>query len=417
MFTVFPTGTTIYKPEKCYNGYTLYPSMKEGVGAILIDMNGNPVRTWPKFNSFMVDLLPGGSILGGQTGRIGKAYDHNWDNFSELPSLKNNSIGTHLFYLPSKNQKLELNLSHIYEYRYGGEMVDQPAHLALQSEERTHHVTMGSLDHQINFNNTNSTWITYLAAQHTARDHYTGILPDSSELNNHLIHPPYGTSATLTLQGGSQLNHQIQNFLGGSNTITIGGEYVLDDVLDEIEAYNYKVDQLTKNAGAFLQSDWEITPSFNLLSGLRADDHNMVDHLIFSPRMALMYKAKNTQLRLSWGQGFRAPQAFDSDLHIAFSGGGISRIMLGPDLKEERSNSISTSLNYDKASTHYIAGFTLEGFYTQLQDLSWRGSSRWWRTPRPQVLSNDYIGRGVSRCSDRRSTGRSRHGVFRRDVF
>ena len=78
MFTVFPTGTTIYKPEKCYNGYTLYPSMKEGVGAILINMNGNPVRTWPKFNSFMVDLLPGGSILGGQTGRIGKAYDHNW---------------------------------------------------------------------------------------------------------------------------------------------------------------------------------------------------------------------------------------------------------------------------------------------------------------------------------------------------
>jgi outer membrane receptor for ferrienterochelin and colicins len=39
-----------------------------------------------------------------------------------------------------------------------------------------------------------------------------------------------------------------------------------------------------------------------------------------------------------------------------------------PDLKEERSNSISTSLNYDKASAHYIAGFTLEGFYTQLQD-------------------------------------------------
>lgn len=297
-----------------------------------------------------------------------KAYDHNLDNFSELPSLKNNAIGTHLFYLPTKNQKLELNLSHIYEYRYGGEMIDQPAHLALQSEERTHHVTMGNLDHQINFNNNNSTWITYLAGQHTARDHYTGILPDSSELTKHLIHPPYGTSATLTLQGGSQLNHRIQKFLGGSNTITIGGEYVVDDVLDEIEAYNYKVDQLTKNAGAFLQSDWEITPSFNLLSGVRADDHNKLDQLVFSPRMALLYKLKNTQLRLSWGQGFRAPQAFDSDLHIAFAGGGVSRIMLGANLKEERSNSISTSLNYDKASAHYIAGFTLEGFYTQLQD-------------------------------------------------
>ena len=78
MYTVFPTGTTIYKPEKCFNGYTLYPSMKPGEGAILIDMNGNPVRTWPKFDSFMVDLLPGGTILGGQTGRVSKIYNHTW---------------------------------------------------------------------------------------------------------------------------------------------------------------------------------------------------------------------------------------------------------------------------------------------------------------------------------------------------
>lgn len=34
MQTVFPTGTTIYKPEKCFNGLTIYPSKKEGVGAV-----------------------------------------------------------------------------------------------------------------------------------------------------------------------------------------------------------------------------------------------------------------------------------------------------------------------------------------------------------------------------------------------
>ncbi|MCG8545684.1 MAG: arylsulfotransferase family protein [Alphaproteobacteria bacterium] len=78
MQTVFPTGTTIYKPEKCFNGFTLYPSKKEGVGAVLIDMNGNALRTWPKFNNFMVNMLPGGHILGGQTGRIMDAYDHNF---------------------------------------------------------------------------------------------------------------------------------------------------------------------------------------------------------------------------------------------------------------------------------------------------------------------------------------------------
>ena len=41
--TVFPKGTTIYKPEKCYNGYTIFV----GRGKInLIDMNGRIVRDW-----------------------------------------------------------------------------------------------------------------------------------------------------------------------------------------------------------------------------------------------------------------------------------------------------------------------------------------------------------------------------------
>lgn len=76
MQTVFPTGTTIYKPEKCFSGFTLYPSKKPGVGAVLVDMNGNTLRTWPKYTNFMVNMLPGGSILGGQVGRITDAYEH-----------------------------------------------------------------------------------------------------------------------------------------------------------------------------------------------------------------------------------------------------------------------------------------------------------------------------------------------------
>ena len=47
MYTGFPTGTTICNPEKCYDGYTLYLSKTLGVGAVLVDMNGEVVRTWP----------------------------------------------------------------------------------------------------------------------------------------------------------------------------------------------------------------------------------------------------------------------------------------------------------------------------------------------------------------------------------
>ena len=297
-------------------------------------------------------------------------YDHNDDNFSEIPLIENTSLGINTFFLPGENQKLELSLSSLNEYRFGGEMVDKPAYLTQQSEERTTSVLMGSLDYQINFNNDNTSLITYLAWQNTAREHYTGIIPDEAgELQTHLENPPYGTSDVSTYNAGLQLNHRLSNFIGGTNVLTLGAEYVEDDVFDEIDAYSYLIDQTTKDLGVFLQSDWELLPQLTLLSGLRMDKHNFVDQPVFSPRASLLYKLKDyTQIRLNYGAGFRAPQAFDADLHIAFAGGGISRISLSPDLLPERSQSLSGSINFDKPTEHFIAGFTVEGFYTRLND-------------------------------------------------
>ena len=41
--SVYPTGTTIYKPDKAWNGFTVLAG-REGV---TVDMNGNLVKTWP----------------------------------------------------------------------------------------------------------------------------------------------------------------------------------------------------------------------------------------------------------------------------------------------------------------------------------------------------------------------------------
>ncbi len=296
------------------------------------------------------------------------AYDANGDNFSELPELKDNSFGVNAFFLPNENSKLEASVSSMNEYRYGGEMVDKPAYLANQSEERTHSVLMGSLDYQLNFDK--SSLIFYYGGQRTDRDHYTGIIPDTEiEKQAFFAAPPYGISEVTTHQGGTQYNHRFDEFLGGTTVLTAGAEYVYDAVFDEIDLYNYLIDQTTKNLGVFLQNDWEVTPDLNFLAGFRVDKHNLLDHVIVSPRLSLLYKLKETtQFRLGWGTGFRAPQAFDTDLHIAFAGGGVSRISLAEDLEEERSHSYTASINYDKASEHFIGGFTLEGFYTHLND-------------------------------------------------
>lgn len=297
-------------------------------------------------------------------------YDHNGDNFSEMPALTNNSFGLNSFFKLNEKQQLQANFSSMHEYRYGGEMVDGPAYLALQSEERTHDVLMGGADYEITSEDYRTLLVLYTAGQYTKRKHYTGIVPDEpDEIQEFNSNPPYGNSKNYTAQLGVQLNHTVEDFIKGSNTFTLGTEYVVDDVYDKIEAYNYLIDQNSRNLGAFVQSDWEITRKTTLLAGVRADKHNFVENVILNPRISLLLKpGVNTQLRASWSTGFRAPQAFDADMHIAFAGGGIQTISLANDLKEERSQSWSASMNWDKPTEKHIYGFTLEGFYTRLKD-------------------------------------------------
>ncbi len=295
-------------------------------------------------------------------------YDHNADNYSELPVLRDNTFGANLFFVPSDYQKIEISIGSLHEYRYGGEMVVTAPHLAMQSEERVHDVLLGNIDYQLDFNDGNSSFVAYLASQKTEREHYTGIRPEvgSEEDAEHLTAPPYGSSFNFTKQAGVQLNFKLDK-LFGSNVMTLGSEYLSDDVKDEILAYNYLIDQKIVNVAAFIQSDWDLTDRFCLLSGVRFDKHSLLDKIIVSPRFSFLYKLrKETQFRVMYSTGFRAPQAFDTDLHIAFSGGGVSRIVLSDNLKEERSESFSASVNYDKATGYYIYGFTFEGFYTYL---------------------------------------------------
>lgn len=298
------------------------------------------------------------------------SYDHNGDGYSEMAKLKNNSFGLNAYLLPSPNHKIEFNLSSMYEYRYGGNKEDGPAFLADQSEERVHNVLMGGVDYSVNFNENLSSFAAYLAGQTTDRDHYTGIKPDEGapEYDAHFKEPPYGITDNQTYVGGVQLNHMFSHFLSGSNQFSFGAEYNYDMVDDEIKAYDYFLDQETKNFGSFLQSDWSINRKLTLLTGVRADKHNMVDNLVWSPRISALLKQNQWQFRASWSTGFRAPQAFDADMHIAFAGGGIQRVELADGLKEERSKSVSTSINYDYPNEHFILGFTLEGFYTKLTD-------------------------------------------------
>ena len=283
-----------------------------------------------------------------------ESYDANGDGYSELPKLEGNNFGLNTYYKVGKYSVLGFNLSSIYEYRRGGNKIEEPAHKAEQSEERHHNILMGGLNFKSSLPNLNSSTSFYVAGQKTTRKHYTGI--DHADA--------YGNTLGQTFMGGFQYN-----YLSKSHTLTFGSEYLYDYINDEIELYKYLIDQTTNQIGLYVQEDWEINSKITLLGGLRMDKHNLVEHPVFNPRFNLLFKPFDfTQIRASYSSGFRTPQAFDTDLHIAFAGGGVSFIKLDPNLKEETSKSYSFSINYDKPSEKYIYGFMIDAFHTMLFD-------------------------------------------------
>jgi hypothetical protein len=63
--TVYPTGTTIYDPDRAWNGFTVLSPL--GTPAVLvIDMNGNIVKRWDGVNNSAggpARVLPGGHVI------------------------------------------------------------------------------------------------------------------------------------------------------------------------------------------------------------------------------------------------------------------------------------------------------------------------------------------------------------------
>ena len=80
--TVFPTGTTVYDPEKCQNGYTLFEGTEKGI--LLIDMNGKAVRFWKDFQGFPCKMIKGGHLFGSLGARDPQAAYQDMTDVTEV---------------------------------------------------------------------------------------------------------------------------------------------------------------------------------------------------------------------------------------------------------------------------------------------------------------------------------------------
>jgi outer membrane receptor for ferrienterochelin and colicins len=258
-------------------------------------------------------------------------------------------------YLLDGRGKLSGELTVLSESRRGGDQLTLPpeqANIAEWIDTRRvgasttwFHSVNPSLDYRLT-----------LAAADTHRDSYYGTGQDPNA---------YGVTGNRLVVVDSQVNRY-----AGRHTVTWGGQFTHEDLRDEQPAYARLTDATYRNAGLFAQDAWAFAPGWELVYGLRADKHSTVDRLIASPRLALMITPdENLNIRASVARGFRAPQAFDEDLHLSSVGGEIRIIRLDPDLREERSTNYMLGAEWRPQAGKGQALFELNGFYTGLSDL------------------------------------------------
>ena len=322
-----------------------------------------------------------------------KPYDSNEDGYSEITKLHNTTFGADAFWNPTENSKVKLNLNSINEFRRGGNKFDLLPHESDITEQLRHRILAGDLAFERFSEDLAHKFSLYTSAQYTDREGYYGgglgyavnskadfdnlSADDQEEYFKALA--KYGHTTELVGVGGAQYAYTITPELN----LSLGSEYKYDKVNDNYIGQNRSVDQVVRTYGNYLQVEWNPAKKLTLLGGSRYDYVDIKGSYRFAgvdkdsnkqiskfvPRLTAMYDITETlKLRGSFAQGYRAPQAFDEDLHTEVLDGDPIFVELDKDLTSETSNSYTASLNYTKREGNTQANLILEGFYTHINN-------------------------------------------------
>lgn len=302
------------------------------------------------------------AVFGQNRERAG--YDHDGDGFTELPELKNQTVGLRSYIKTGDYSKITVEYHHMQEFRRGGDRLDRPAHESLIAEQLQHSINTGGVKFDMFSPDERHRLGIYTSAQHIDRDSYYGGGEDLEEKLK-----SYGNTTDMTWVAGAQYSYNFDRCLFMPATLTLGSEYNQDNLKDNMWGRERYIDQKVRTISAFLQNEWK-NEKWSLLVSGRLDKHSMLDKPVFSPRANLRFNpTEDISLRASYSFGFRAPQAFDEDLHIDNVGGTVSMIQLAEDLKEEKSQSISLSADMYHNWGDWQGNLLLEGFYTNISDV------------------------------------------------
>ena len=332
-------------------------SFSIGNNTSLIGMKAADINT--SLNASLVtDDFKSGIYLFGMV-RDRHQYDRDGDGFSELGKLNSTTIGFRGYHKTSAFSKLTVEYHHLDEFRRGGNKLDLPAHEADIAEQTQYYTNGGSIKFDLFGKDYHKHLNIYTAFQHNNRSSYYGAGQDPNA---------YGRTKDITAVAGVQYSHKFDKLLFMPSELTLGAEHSFNQLEDDAPGYDRYLNQKTNVSSVFVQNEWSTT-KYGILVGARLDKHNLVSNPIVSPRVNLRYNpSKLVNFRATYSSGFRAPQAYDEDLHILAVSGEVALITIDPNLKAERSHSVSGSVDLYPTWGSVQTNFLVEGFYTKLND-------------------------------------------------
>ncbi len=323
-------------------------------------------------------------VFGQHSARAG--IDYNGDAFTELPELKNRALGLRGYYKPSIYSKLTLEYRSMHEDRRGGDRLDQPPFAAQIAEYLQHYINGGSLRYDLFSSSGRHNLSVYGSLQDVLRKSYYGggdradvllgrIQQGAADPNAYdevlTSLTGYGRSKGFDAQVGSVYVYKSPT----KWDITIGAEGAWSKLNDRSGFRSASIDQLVRTFSQFDQVEYKGDKWSFLLGGrldyvllMQGGVRSIDPLLIFSPRANLRFNpTKDLSLRLSYSEGFRAPQFFDEEMHVELAGGSPVARVLSKDLREERSRSLSASMDwYGSVGANWQYNLMLEGFATFL---------------------------------------------------
>jgi len=231
--------------------------------------------------------------------------DLNKDGFADIPTGRQYNFMNKYSYQSGKGFEAQFGGGYLKDERSGGQYK-----APVKNYSDTLPLYKLGLD--------NEKWEVYSKTGYVFKKHPGTSMGLQLSYLNHEQHNFYGNNKYNGLQKTFYANYIFQGIIGSTdNTYKVGASFMNDNINENFNLYKYR--RREQVGGVFLEFAKNYREKFNMIAGIRADQHNYYG-MFFTPRLHLRYAfTQNSILRFSGGRALRTANIFTDNAYLMAS--------------------------------------------------------------------------------------------------